>query len=317
MAQRESLLDVDSSRRLAANELPTFVSRQVLSAKRFYFDLNAQTPAAIKIVVGGSERLSGDYAYHRTAFPYSSIEFVAEGKGTLEMAGKHHPLVPGTVFGFGPDTALTIRASRSELMLKYHITFAGQQADELLNTAGFIPCGIKQVADIPEIREIFEQMIRYGTRRTPYSELLCNSLVPTLTYKIAEQSIDSTILNTQSLETYLKLRDLIVNECPTLRNLRAAAERCEISIAYACRLFERYGEQSPHQFLLQQKMKYAADVLTTTQAHVRDVAEQLGYLDPFHFSRVFKRFMGVSPTKFQRRLVALPKRTGRKNLPPR
>jgi AraC-like DNA-binding protein len=33
---------------------------------------------------------------------------------------------------------------------------------------------------------------------------------------------------------------------------------------------------------------------------VREVAEQLG-LDPFHFSRVFKRVHGVSPAEFLRR----------------
>src|SRR5262249_26772300 len=95
------------------SELPPFVSRQVLTARRYYFDLSPKTRMPMKIVVGGSERLSGDYDYHRKIFPYYSIEFVAEGKGTLKLRGKHYDLTPGTVFGLGQICACRIRASWS------------------------------------------------------------------------------------------------------------------------------------------------------------------------------------------------------------
>jgi AraC-like DNA-binding protein len=262
----------------------------------------------IKIVVGGSERLSGDYHYHRKIFPYFSIEFVAEGMGALNLRGKNYDLTPGTVFGFGPDSAITIRTSWTELMLKYHVTFVGRHAKQLLTSIGFIPSGLQHVADIHEIREIFDQMIRYGISRTRYSEALCNSLVPTLVHKIAEQSTGYTVDNLQSLATYQQLRDLIEAECQNLKNVKNVAERCQLTVPYVCRLFKRYGQQSPHQYLLRQKMKHAANLLNDTQAKVQEVAYRLGFIDPFHFSRVFKRIFGVSPTEFQRHLVPLPRK---------
>ena len=47
-------------------------------------------------------------------------------------------------------------------------------------------------------------------------------------------------------------------------------------------------------------MRHAAALLDGGRMIVREVAEQPG-LDPFHFSRVFKRVHGVSPAEFLRR----------------
>lgn len=300
---RQTLIDVAQSNRLESIELPAFVSRQVLAARRFHFDLNPSTRMPIKIVVGGSERLSGDYHYHRKIFPYFSIEFVAEGKGMLSLRGKQYDLTPGTVFGFGPNSAITIQSSRTELMLKYHVTFVGRQAKQLLSIIGFIPSGLKHVADVHEIRDLFDQMICYGISGTRHSEALCNSLVPTLVYKIAEQSLGYKVDNLKSLATFQQLRDLIDLECQYLKNIKEVAGRSQLTVPYICRLFKRYGKQSPHQYLLRQKMKHAANLLSDTQAKVQEVAYRLGFIDPFHFSRVFKRVFGVSPTEFHRHMV--------------
>jgi transcriptional regulator GlxA family with amidase domain len=43
----------------------------------------------------------------------------------------------------------------------------------------------------------------------------------------------------------------------------------------------------------------SAFLLRTTTLAVREVAAQVGFEDPFHFSRFFKRQMGVSPREYR------------------
>jgi len=50
-------------------------------------------------------------------------------------------------------------------------------------------------------------------------------------------------------------------------------------------------------------MKWAADLLTDRNLLVKDIAKQVGMADPFHFSRIFKKVLGLSPKEFQRHLV--------------
>ncbi|MEL6535368.1 MAG: AraC family transcriptional regulator, partial [Bacteroidota bacterium] len=46
-----------------------------------------------------------------------------------------------------------------------------------------------------------------------------------------------------------------------------------------------------------QKMDYARNLLLDDAITVADVAEQVGYKNPQHFSTAFKRHYGVSPGK--------------------
>ena len=70
--------------------------------------------------------------------------------------------------------------------------------------------------------------------------------------------------------------------------------------AYLCRLFGRFGHQSPYRYLVRLRMAQAARRLQSPGTLVKQVAGDLGFTDPFHFSRTFKRVFGVSPGRFIR-----------------
>jgi AraC-like DNA-binding protein len=64
-------------------------------------------------------------------------------------------------------------------------------------------------------------------------------------------------------------------------------------------LFRRYDHQTPYQFLLRLKMNHAAERLQSPGTLVKQVAEETGFADPFHFSRMFKSVLGLSPDAFR------------------
>lgn len=47
-------------------------------------------------------------------------------------------------------------------------------------------------------------------------------------------------------------------------------------------------DHSPDQYLLRLKMNFAAELLQQPGARIKQVAEQVGFGDPFHFSRASK-----------------------------
>jgi AraC-like DNA-binding protein len=47
------------------------------------------------------------------------------------------------------------------------------------------------------------------------------------------------------------------------------------------------------------KMARARRLLDTTDLHVAEVAREVGYPDPFYFSRQFRRVHGVSPSDYR------------------
>ena len=64
-------------------------------------------------------------------------------------------------------------------------------------------------------------------------------------------------------------------------------------------LFRLYHHQSPSQVIQQRVVREAKRLFHYTELSAKEVAYQLGFHDAAHFSRFFKRTVGVSPTAFK------------------
>lgn len=65
------------------------------------------------------------------------------------------------------------------------------------------------------------------------------------------------------------------------------------------RKFRQAVGHTPHQYLLRLRVEQACGWLRREDLTMEQVAEAAGFCDRFHFSRVFKQVMGVSPAKFR------------------
>lgn len=279
---------------------PDFFSLQVEASRRFYLDLTPATAAPAAVVCGGCEHCVPDYAIHRDSFPYYSLEFVARGQGFLVLAGRHVPLVPGSVFSYGPGIAQDITTDAAEPLVKYFVDFTGSRALTWLTEQGMQPGSVGRICAPVEVQGVFDDLIRNGLKGTRYSPLLCANLLEHLILKIAECLLPGEAAQTPAFATYQRCREHIQEHCTRLRTLGQIARQCHVDAAYLCRLFRRYDDQTPHQFLLRLKMNLAAERLQNSAVLVKQVAAELGFDDPFHFSRAFKHVFGLSPDAFRR-----------------
>jgi AraC-like DNA-binding protein len=279
---------------------PEFFSHQVREAKRFYLDLAPSATRGLTVVCGGCECCAADYAIHRATFPYYSIEFVARGRGALALAGKDYPLLPGTVFAYGPDITQDITTDPSDTLVKYFVDFTGTHAARLLREFAPAPGSVGRVSAPGEVQAIFDDLIRNGLRGTRFTAPLCAAIVEYLILKIAESLMPWEAAETPAFVTYERCRQHIQTHFARLRTLGEIARQCHVDPAYLCRLFRRYGHQTPYQFLMRLKMNLAAERLQDSGVLIKQVAAGLGFDDPFHFSRAFKNVFGVSPEAFRR-----------------
>ncbi|MGI5989168.1 MAG: AraC family transcriptional regulator [Lachnospiraceae bacterium] len=73
-----------------------------------------------------------------------------------------------------------------------------------------------------------------------------------------------------------------------------------LSAGYISALFRKYTGSSPLAYFTRLKMEKACYLLRTSTMNVSELARELGYSDPYYFSRVFKRTVGVPPGKYRR-----------------
>lgn len=288
---------------------PVFFSAQIATARRFYLDLQPPDSTALAVVCGGCEHCAPDYAIHRAHFPYWAIEFVAQGRGRLHLGRKSWDLLPGALFAYGPGVSQRIISDDRAPLVKYFVDFTGRQAPALLEEYGPPPGGVCQTAAPSEVMEIFDALIRNGLRETPFTARISRVLLEHLALKIGETKVAYGAAATAAFATYQRCKHYLEEHWAALNTLADAARACHVAPAYLCRLFQRYDHQSPYQFLLHRKMQHAAARLQTTNDTIKQVADALGFSDPFHFSRVFKSVLGVSPSRFVQLSRSIPAAT--------
>jgi len=71
-----------------------------------------------------------------------------------------------------------------------------------------------------------------------------------------------------------------------------------------CHLFKIEMSQSPSHYMGILRMREAQRMLSETFLSVKEIRAKLGNIDRSHFSREFKKFCGLTPTEFRRRLNA-------------
>lgn len=279
---------------------PDFFSTQILQARRFFLNLNPRPGNSLTVACGGMEHCDPNYAIQRSSFPFCSIEFVARGLGRLSLGAKEHRLHPGSVFSYGPGVPHEISTDPQQPLIKYFVDFAGSGASALLNSSGLRAGSVGQVFPPTEIQPLFDELIRNGLRGSRQSPRICAILLDALAHKIAEARAPRSGRETLAFGTYQRCRDHIARHFQRLRSVEQIARECHLNNAYLCRLFKRYDEGTAYSYLLRIKMNYAAERLQSPAALVKQVAEETGFANQFHFSRTFKTTFGISPSAMSR-----------------
>lgn len=103
-------------------------------------------------------------------------------------------------------------------------------------------------------------------------------------------SLSGTTLNRvkEYIETHLA-EDL------SLTQLAAIAK---ISPNYFGTQFKQYMGITPHQYVIQQRILTAKQLIISRKGTISEIANSVGFADQSHFTRHFKRLMGVTPKKF-------------------
>lgn len=78
------------------------------------------------------------------------------------------------------------------------------------------------------------------------------------------------------------------------------ARECNMSASYFLRAFKESTGQTPHQWLMAQRVQRAREFLRDTELPLAEVAVACNFYDQSHFSRVFSQVVGTSPGSWRR-----------------
>jgi AraC family transcriptional regulator len=75
------------------------------------------------------------------------------------------------------------------------------------------------------------------------------------------------------------------------------AQAVGLSPDHFTKLFKKSTGQSPHQYVVQARVRKAKELLTTGKFTISEAAYHVGFVDQSHLTRHFKRIFGLPPKK--------------------
>ena len=81
--------------------------------------------------------------------------------------------------------------------------------------------------------------------------------------------------------------------------LEEVARKLGMSYEKFRKQFKGSTGRSPKQFREQERIARACDQLRETSDTIQQIAQEMEYCDPYHFSKQFKKFIGLTPTDFR------------------
>jgi len=97
-----------------------------------------------------------------------------------------------------------------------------------------------------------------------------------------------------------KAKKFIVNHYMENIGLSDVAEVVELSESYLSKLFMTEAGETFIHFLTRYRINIACDLLGNSNLKIYEVAKNIGYDNVEHFSRVFKKTMGLSPIEYKK-----------------
>lgn len=249
-------------------------------------------------------RMEGSYEYPRHRHTNYEVILVERGPYRCEVNGAELALKRGQALVIKPGDWHQdhLRNGQRHYVIHFRIPTGETGKRE---PALFRPdvAAVDQVCDGDFSREawVLRELRRETLADTAYAGAVQDSLLEVLFWRllrglrpaaISKELRQLPALEVQREEIATALAGFM-GKNPDVRELAAALRVSPRHLTNRCR--ELFG-QSPARLLLQWKMRRAAELLQHSTLRVSEVSEALGFVNPFHFSRVFRRFHGHAPS---------------------
>jgi AraC family transcriptional regulator len=101
-----------------------------------------------------------------------------------------------------------------------------------------------------------------------------------------------------------RIKELVHARMEDDLSLDEMAQSVGLSTAHFARMFRKSTGETPHQFVLRQRLERAKAMLRAPDARVLDVAVACGFKTQQHFAQAFRDLWGASPTDYRQDLLA-------------
>lgn len=219
------------------------------------------------------------------------LHFVMEGRGRFEVDQRQYDVKKNQLFVIRPGERVRMEA---DSRMPWTLSWIGFAAPVLGADANFV-LNRQDVFTAPECRTMFREMTE-STRLTSGLEMrLCGilwGLLAVLTDRCPEEE-PSAADYVRRAKNYIH-----VNYAGDV-SVQGIARSLGLSRSYFSAVFSKAEGVSPQEYLVDYRLRKAAELICRHGLRPGEAAAASGYTDVFTFSKMFKKKFGVPPGRYQ------------------
>ncbi|MFB8373919.1 AraC family transcriptional regulator [Paenibacillus taichungensis] len=256
----------------------------------------------------GTEACAPGHHFGPAMRDYYKIHYILDGKGTFEVGGKKVTLHKGQGFLIVPHSVVHYEADQDDPWEYSWVAFQGSTCPSLLQQACLSEHHpiFEMGNDDDEMRSCLHRMISSRNIHKGWEISMTGLLFQFFSILIDRAGEDRPIpLQDYTKETYVtQVMDFIeINYANTI-TVQSIASHVGLQRSYLCSLFKDKMGTSIQSYLVNYRMRRAAELTLDPALTIGDISRSVGYADQLLFSKMFKKVMGEAPTYYRKHKTA-------------
>lgn len=259
----------------------------------YYAKININIVDVVRVTVPPGRKCFGVYTP-----PFSGFVFPLRGRARMFFDGVPYEMEYGKIFHAGPNMSLDKEVlGNSEwdfMVLHYQV---GEQRNDMVSygQAHFE----LETGGNTRINDLLHRLYKHCATSEPFLALRTKVLFLEMMSEILLSADNrSRESGREMVEKAVAYMNMYYMEPLTITQIAAQYGLNNKQFAY---LFQRHTGIGPNEYLIQQRIARARELLCTTRCSVAEIAACVGYADPYYFSKLFKKRTGVSPSSFNKK----------------
>ncbi|MGL4522579.1 MAG: AraC family transcriptional regulator [Bacilli bacterium] len=241
---------------------------------------------------------------------FLEISIMLEGEAEYTIQDTVCQVKAGSILLFNPGVSHAVSQRENTFSHQLHIGISNIALDGMTRNHLPVTNTCLQLGEYhSEFLEKAWRLTRECNEEKPEYQLMCKAIIIEMLVIIL-RSLPREIENTVALElskTAKRKQNIVNHALYFLENnhtkeitLEQLAEMLYVSPTHLSKIFKEATGVSPINYLIQVRLKHARELLDNNQLSIRDVAQAVGYQDAYHFSKLFKKYYGVSPSHLEK-----------------
>lgn len=238
------------------------------------------------------------YTFRQHGCPEMLIIICVDGKGKFEAKAGDFDVLPGQFFILPPNQQHKYEADSNEPWSIYWLRVTGINIARFCMEPSAKRCYKPMYSkNILEVSNLFDDIYAtlengYSLQHLTYSNMTLQHMLALLLYRQQENRKKATSMTNMVIH-------FMRSHIGTHYSLQELASAFNYSPSQFSNIFKKETGYSPIDYFIHLKLQHGCKLLDLTDKKIYEVASDVGYDDPYHFSKLFKKIMHVSPEQYR------------------